>query len=551
MQTMKNSILLFAAICFYCSVSNPSYTQTPGWLWAKGAGGANTDRAFSLAVDGSANLYLAGEFKSSTITFGSATLINSGDFDIFLAKYNSNGDVVWAKSAEGNNYDIPNGVAADAYGNVYLTGRYKSATLTFGSEILTNSGNDDLFLVKYDPDGNVLWAKSIGGINYDAANSVVADASGNIYIAGYFSSPTIDFGSTTLTSAGTYDLFLSKFDAGGNVLWAKSVGGADDEGINAVAADASGNPYVTGYFESPSLTFGSTTLTNAGIYDIFTVKFDDAGNVLWAKSGGGADDDEPFSAAVDASGNLYSAGYFLSPTITFGSTTLINEGSQDMFLTKYDASGNELWAKSAGGTDYDVINSVVADISGNTYVTGYFESPTITFGSTTLTNEGNGDMFLAMYDDNGNVLWAVSAGGISFDEAASVVADNSGNIYCGGNSSSPTITFGSTTLTNVGSNDIFLAKLESSILGIFEATRSLYIPVFPNPSSTTITVELPSTTPVINTTLSIYNVSAQKVISRQITEPTTVIDISTLAKGVYFIKLANDRTVMAGKFIKQ
>jgi hypothetical protein len=551
MRNMKKSNLLFAAICFYLCVSNILYAQTPGWLWAKSAGGTNADRAFSLAGDATGNLFVAGEFKSSTLTFGSATLVNSGDFDIFLAKYNASGDVLWAKSAEGINYDIPNSVAADASGNVYLTGRFKSATLTFGSDILTNSGNDDLFFVKYDAEGNVLWAKSIGGINYDAGNSVVTEASGNVYIAGYFSSPTITFGSTTLTNAGTYDMFLAKYDASGNVLWAKSVGGADDDGINSLVADASGNPYVTGYFASPTLTFGSTTLTNAGIYDVFMAKFDAGGNVLWAKSGGGADDDEPFSAAADASGNVYSAGYFSSPTITFGSTTLISEGSQDIFLVKYDSSGNELWAKSAGGTDYDVTHSVVADVSGNTYVTGYFESPAITFGSTTLTSAGNGDVFLAMYDANGNVLWAISTGGPNFDEGTSVVTDIPGNIYCSGNFSSSTITFSPITLTNAGSNDMFLAKLESSIMGINDVSRSVSISIYPNPVSNTITIALPPTVPANNTTLCIYNVNAQQVISCRITEPQFILDIGTLPRGVYFSRITTDATVMVNKFIKQ
>ena len=188
-----------------------------------------------------------------------------------------------------------------------------------------------------------------------------------------------------------------------NYLWAKSAGGTSSDWGKSVATDASGNVFVCGVFESLSITFGSYTLTNASASsgDIFLVKYDASGNVIWAKSAGGTDDDYGYSVATDASGNTFVTGRFHSPSITFGSYTLTNAsaGSGDIFLVKYDASGNVIWAKSTGGTTEDKSSSVATDARGNCFVTGGFWSSSITFGSYTLNNAsaGKGDIFLAKF----------------------------------------------------------------------------------------------------------------------------------------------------------
>src|ERR1017187_277119 len=188
-----------------------------------------------------------------------------------------------------------------------------------------------------------------------------------------------------------------------NWEWARSSGGiSDDEGMS-IAVDGSGNRYVTGYFHSSTITFGTTTLTNNGTgttEDMFIVKYDPNGNVLWAKSAGGSGFDWGHGIAVDSSGNSYVTGYLGSSPITFGSIILTNPG---MFIAKYNANGNVVWAKSLG--DNDAGNGIAVDDSGNSYVIGSYASSTITFGTTTLTNDsaGLGDIFVVKYDSSGNV----------------------------------------------------------------------------------------------------------------------------------------------------
>jgi len=551
---MKKIIIIpfLVVISFLCFLSKISFGQAPDWLWAKSAAGTNDDAAYSIAVDASGNIYVAGDFRSPTLTFGSYTLTNAGWYDIFLAKYDTNGNVLWAKSAGGTGDDRVYSVAVDASGNAYLVGWFTS-TLTFGSDTLTNAGYCDIFLAKYDSNGNVLWGKSAGGTDDDVAYSVAVDASGNTYLAGYFGSSTLSFDITTLTNAntnGSYDLFLAKYAPNGNVLWAKSAGGTDGDVALSVAVDASGNTYLAGYFMSSTITFGSTTLTNAGSANIFLAKYDANGNVLWAKSAGGTYCDWATSVAVDTSGNTYLAGNFQSITLTFGSTTLTNAGSADIFLAKYAPNGNMLWAKSAVGTNYDYAWSVAVDASENIYLTGYFTYSPLTFGSITLTNAGYYDIFLAKYDANGNVLWAKSAGGTDGDVALSVAVDASGNTYMAGYFGSSTLSFGAIILTNANTSnttDIFLAKSGNGT-GINELSNSLSISVFPNPSKGTFTIEFTlsdASSPVIISVNDLLGKTIYKSVNNYESEGIYSVEVTlksagaAIMQGMYFVNLKN------------
>ncbi len=437
--------------------------------------------AYSVAaVDASGNIYVAGSFVSSTITFGSITLTKKGLENLFFAKFDASGEVLWAKSAGGKAIDIATSIVLDVSGNIYVTGDFSSPSITFDSTTLIHTTNygQDVFLTKYNANGNVLWAKSTGGTKAKVlVNSAAVDVSGNIYLAGSFTSPTITFGSIILTkdSDSYNNFYLAKYDSNGNALWAKSTGGFNDA-ATSVALDASGNIYLAGWFSRSTITFGDYTLKNThnATDDIFLVKYNADGNVLWAKSAGGKLSDKVSSIAVDALGNIFVAGSFISSTITFDSIILTKSytfgkgdfnTNSNFYLAKYNANGNVLWAKSTGGMD-DGATSVASDASGNIYLAGYFRDWTITFGSYTLKNtlSGANDIFLVKYNTDGNVLWAKGAGGKHYDDIYSIALDASGNIYITGKFDSPTIAFGSTILNNIHgpmnsrSWNIFLAK---------------------------------------------------------------------------------------------
>src|ERR1039458_7610685 len=331
-------------------------TRTAQWVGAHGAGNTTgNDVSQSVATDPSGNVFVTGAFISPTITFGTTTLTNAGTGtpDVFIVKYSSAGIVQWAKSANGSGFDLGLGIATDASGNAYVTGSFSSDTLRFGTISIINdtAQSTDIFVAKYDPSGNVLWAKHFGGSDNDEALSIATSGT-NVYITGGFASAHIAFGTTTLTNNGPTvykDVFIAKLDGSGNALWAKSAGGIySDEGYG-IAADAAGNAYITGLFGNHSpIIFGTDTLLNSGGSDIFTVKYNSSGTVVWAKSAGGTGNEVPGGIAIDAGGNVYITGAFSSSMMFFAYFTLSNLGNGDIYVAKYTAAGFPEWGRVEG-----------------------------------------------------------------------------------------------------------------------------------------------------------------------------------------------------------
>jgi hypothetical protein len=338
------------------------------------------------------------------------------------------------------------------------------------------------------------------------------------------------------------------------VLWAKSAGGTYSDEGTSLATDASGNVYITGNFVSPTITFGTTILTNEsnnGGSDIFIAKYDAFGTVLWAKSEGGTYFDEGTSVATDVNGNVFVTGNFNSDTITFGTNTCTNAGSNDIFIAKYDATGTVLWAKSSGTPNYDRGRSVSTDTNGNVYVTGMFNGAAITFGTTILTNASNNgynDIFIAKYDAAGTVLWAKSEGGIKGDEGTSLATDANANVYLTGYFQSATITFGTTSLTNAGELDIFIVKYAGILTGVNEVFGNNELNLYPNPTNSTITLTIPK---LIKANITITNLTGKQVATYNVQNTCTkTIDTSQLAEGVYFVSLKSDDGVLTKKLVK-
>ena len=531
-------------------------SNAQNWQWAKGAGGSADDEAHSIARDTSGNVLVAGFYSSATITFGMFTLTNTGGEDIFLVKYDVSGNVLWAKNFGGTGDDEAISVAVDDSNHIIVTGNYTSSALVFGSTTLTNTGGDDIFLYKCDANGNVIWAKSAGGTDSDNSTCVTTDASGNILITGGFQSPTLIFGSSTLTCSGGMTLFLAKYNSAGTVLWAKTAGGDAWDYAVSVTTDTSENVYMTGDFTSPTLVFGSTTLTNAGTggyYDMFLVKYNSAGTVQWAKSNGGTNSDVGRSVTIDHTGNVILTGYFGSSSMVFGSTTLTKtSGSENLYIVKYTSSGTVVWAKSAGGDGSDWPTSVNTDTTGNIYMSGNFSGTSLVFGSTTLTNADTSgfyeDIFIAKYNASGTLLWAKKAGGTSMDRTYCATVDASGSVFLTGVFMSPTLAFGFTTLTNAGNQDMFLAKMGSSI-GINEISDPLNISLFPNPASEKIQI---ISEKFKVKSLEIYNMQCQQMMQVQFQNQNNIeLDVSMLAKGIYLIKIQSENGMTNKKLVIQ
>ena len=395
---------------------------------------------------------------SEKASFGSATLTSNGESDVFVTKLNNNGIWQWAVQAGGTSNDKGSDICVDSSSNIYIVG-YFQGVASFGSTTLTSSGYQDVFVAKLNTNGDWLWVVHAGGSSQDKGFGIDVDSSGNTYVTGFFAG-IASFGSTTLTSSGYYDVFVAMLNSNGIWQWAVSGGGTGSDYSRNICVGSSGNTYVTGDFQEIA-SFGSTTLTSSGYQDVFVAEVNKNGIWQWAVSAGGAYCDIGWDSRVDSSDNIYVTGEFID-IASFGSTTLTSSGYQDVFVAEVNKNGIWQWAVSGGGTGADSGYSICVDASGNPYITGIFIR-TVSFGSTTLTsNMSSYDVFVAKLDSNTEWLWAISAGGIGQDTGYSISADSSDNTYVAGVFTG-IASFGSTTLTSNGDYfDVFVAKLSDS-----------------------------------------------------------------------------------------
>jgi len=389
--------------------------QAPAWqslITPSQAVGTNSSGISATATDASGNVFVAGSFLG-TVSFGATTLTSVGGSDAFVAKWSpATATFAWAQRMGGPNLDGAAGVAV-AGTSVYVAGEF-SSTASFGSQLIASAGGTDAFVAKLTDMGNTssfTWTQQAGGASDDRATAL-ARTGANLYVAGSFSGTTANFGSQSLLNSGAADAFVAKLtDLGtaSNFAWAQRAGGTGVDGAWAVAASGP-NVYITGYFNSTSASFGSTQLTigspGGNNYDGFVAKLADqgtTGSFAWAQSAGGSGRDEAEALAVSGA-NVYVAGYFAG-SATFGTTTLTSAGGYDAFVAKLtDAgpTGSYAWAQRAGGSDDDRALELTVAGTG-VYVAGAFDSPTATFGTSVLTNVGSVtfDVFVARLADAG------------------------------------------------------------------------------------------------------------------------------------------------------
>jgi gliding motility-associated-like protein len=383
------------------------YDAAGNVLWAESSTvprGGCFGEAYSVATDNFGNIYVTGQYQD-TVTFGGYTLRTGYNRDnFFIVKYNSNGNVVWAKDARLSKYglSVAQGlsVTTDMAGDIYATGSYTDTT-SFGPYML---GDNGVFLVKYDGSGNVLWVKSPKSWNTSTGNSVTTDGFGNVYITGLFSD-SIEFGTNVLSGiGGQSNMFLAKYDSAGNVLWAKSpvISGTYGFGLGeALVTDSVGNVYVAGDY-SHTVIFGSDTFKSP-YSSVFLAKYNFSGNILWAKSSkltGSSYGANCYSLAINKWQYIYISGSF-PDTVTFDSLTLSSKSVSPSFIIKFDTSGKAICGTVVDNYNDDA-NGVAPDPFGdNVYFIGDFENTvndsSCVFGNTTLSGRQIEWAFLAKW----------------------------------------------------------------------------------------------------------------------------------------------------------
>lgn len=538
---MKSFFIIFTLILF--SFKN---TKAQSWPWAKTSTGTGTEYGLSTATDTLGNVFTANSFNSPTLTIGSFSFTNTGGYSIYIAKYDSNGNVLWARNgnATGVGQAWANSICTDLSGNSIVSGYFDGTNLYFGSYSLTPAGGyRTIFLTKYDPSGNVLFAKTFLQNDDCYSNSVTTDKFGNIYMTGQFFG-TLVLGTSTITSTvfgGNF--FVAKFDSNGNGLWAKF---AQTNWIDAgasISVDISGGVYIGGTMRSSALAFGTNTITNNGQHDAFLAKYDSNGNALWARGAGGTTSDYGSSVSTDMYGNSYFGGSFGSATITFGTYTLTNPyvGFADMaFLVKFDPLGNVLWAQNYGGSILTSLDCLNSDKNGNTFVVGHSDY-TLIIGTTTVNIPtcSSWPIYIAGFDSNGNLLCAEGLGSGGYGAAIGVTADKFGNAYIAGSISSDCNPFvlGTNTLIPTGAANTFVGKFNCSpfTTKINSYSKSDLFSLYPNPNNGAFNFEANEN--IENGELVLFNTIGQKVYSQKIINGKNIIKTSCLSKGIYYYTL--------------
>ena len=421
--------------------------------WSQRFGDAAAQYGYSTAVDGSGNVIVTGRFWG-TVDFGGGTLTSAGSADIYVAKFDAAGDHLWSQPFGDASAQAAYSTVVDGSGNVIITGVFWG-TVDFGGGTLTSAGNTDIYVAKFDAAGAHQWSKRFGDATTEYSYSVAVDGSGNVIITGWFYG-TVDFGGGLMTSAGSADMYVAKFDADGNHLWSKHFGDESGQAGRSVAVDASGNIIATGEFYG-TVDFGGDTLTTAGGADIHVAMFDSDGSHLWSDGFGGLGQDYGFDVAADGSGNVVVTGWFWG-AVDFGGGTLTSAGGTDIFVAKFDAAGTHMWSQGFGDASSERGNSVAADGSGNVIITGEFEG-TVDFGGGMLTSAGDSDIYIAEFDATGDHLWSQRFGDVSQQTGRNVEADGLGNVVVTGDFAG-TVDFGGGLLTSAGELDIFVAKFQ-------------------------------------------------------------------------------------------
>lgn len=417
-ELKRIAAIVTAALVLFASFLLVEHTAARLVEQALTDGSRDNDVGHSVAVDSSGNRYITGVFRDRA-TFGSGAgavaITTRGQDDVFVAKYDAGGTLVWVRQIGGSTTDQGRGIAVAADGSVYVTGMFSVRAVLVGSPLALNSqGNLDSFIVKYDNNGQALWAIRGGGNQLDNAVGIALDSGGNPVITGVFTGQAqfadIDSpNAATLQSAGSIDIFLVRYDPQGQLLWARQAGGTGNDSGRAVATDSTGDIYLTGAFSAVSAFVSpaqTLQVTSVGADDIFVARYSADGNLRWVQRAGGAQSDRGLAIEVDQQQNSVVTGFFTT-NASFGQQTITGDAAT-IFLTKLNPDGAFLNTKSAGGPGTDEGRGLAIDPQGTIFVTGTYRENAF-FGDGNDVRElrqvnravvPNSAMFLAAYNPN-------------------------------------------------------------------------------------------------------------------------------------------------------
>ncbi len=543
------------------------YSQlSPAWILTLGS--SQADAVISAETDISDNIYLTGYFSGvmNFDTIGNGIYITPNEKDVFILKLTSEGRTVWAKSLSGPASDIPTAIQLDSDNNIYIVGSFRNSLDLDPSENssyqVSSQSDYDMFLVKLDNNGNFLW-----GYSWDLSPAALRiDGNNNIFVGGTFSG-TVDFdpssGQSLKSSNGGTDVFLLKMNSDGSFIYAKTVGGNGNDSLYCFALDARSDLVLAGTFEQTAdfdPSTGSYNLSATGnSYDIFLLKLDNNGNFLWAKSEGGNLYEWPNDIITDADNNLYlTGGFYGTADFDPGPDThniTSQAGYTDSYVQKLDADGNLILVKSFGNNTFDQGEHIALDSANNVFISGTFRFTLDLDPSNAVfnvTSNGDKDIYLLKWDNNGNFLQGGALGGGAPDMGNVLIYRNNALYFGGAYYGVADLDLTSTVAnypSNLASLDLFLEKIGSTTNDLQTAVHNS-IKVYPTLTQAFIQVEVSDNSDVPK--FKIVNILGHKsdITFRKINSHTYQMDISMFKRGIYFLEVTSGKQVNLFKIIK-
>jgi hypothetical protein len=552
-------------ILFLLPVFAHHTASAQGWKWGKVANGES--EGYYCTTDASGNIYGTGNHWN-TISFGAYTVTGAG---AYVVKYDSSGNVKWAISTNATASTSGSlGITTDLFGNEYLLGMH-NATITFGGYTLTNpgTGSNFYFIAKIDSSGNVEWIKNIGnvaGYFIQETGNIATDEEGNIYVnCTFINNPTIGSYSFINTDPSniTSDMLVAKFDSSGSVLWARKYGGNKYELPMGIAITPSHNIYITGYYNSDTLSFGATPLPDTGFvlgyYGLFLAKLDSTGNPIWAHGTGGSSLTEFFTGLVsNSTEDVFVTGTYYGTTLTIGSFVLPHPPNAYYgFLAKYDSSGAVAWVKLMQGR-YIIPWVPTIDPCGNIWIVSDMGTGAHVVSNDTIDGHIlaplaiNGEPnFIACWSNSGTFITASALSSGSTDDPNGLAIDRCGNVYViADQEECDTMIIATDTFLYSGER-MFIAKYNPNIgCGncftslVKDPTSNSGIIIYPNPATTSLTISAPANI----TSLTIINLLGRTVYTNQYNSQQVQVHVADLPAGIYFVKVNG---VEIRKFVKQ
>jgi hypothetical protein len=527
--------------------------------WSAHAGGTREDGGNVIGSDRAGNIYISGSTHSQACYFNTDTLFTGGFNQSFIAKYDVAGNEEWIIPFTGPSVGFEEGYInvggiIDTNQNALLVCGYFYNYISMGDTVLYGNGQT-IFILKMDPDGNVIWARTGDGPGQDFVFGIAYDEHGNIYISGSNENEAT-FSGTTIPQGG----FLAKYDGEGNLVWIENkFRYFNISPFYPSFPFTEAPPFNLYYSKNKLLVNGNicndtiiidtiTIIKNSGYVSSYLASFDTGGNIEWIRQAGGPEGACGSQFTADTSGNIFITGVFTKTGI-FGNDTLTNTVAKtDCFLAKYNRNGELTWAQNLNSNHASQGSGVSSNGDGEVYLAGFF-SGTACFGTDTIISGSWHDMFLSSYSSKG-ICKGVRQ--YSFGTFYHITIDRTGNIFLAG-SFQNTLNIGLNAFTSYGSDDIFVAKC-SEITGIggHNPLPSNQLLIYANPNEGKCSIILPEDfRHEQHLMLSIYN-NQGKLIQQN---PALIIgdkislNISAEAKGIYTAILTDGKKNYTGKII--